>query len=92
MIVTGVIAVIAGYALGQTTILVAYTGGRTVSQVNGICTSAIGQFGQAMNIRMSQRCGQVAMYEQAHGWLIIAGVLTVAAGIAWAVRQKRAAA
>jgi hypothetical protein len=92
VIVTGAILACAGYALGQTTILVAYTGGRTVSQVNGICASGIGQLGQAMSTTVSQRCGQVAMYEQIHGWLIIIGVVAVAAGIAWSTRRKKSAA
>src|SRR5258708_20372580 len=90
VIVTGVILAIAGYALGQTTLLVAYAGGRTVSQVNGICASAIGQLGQAVSARAAGNCGQVAMYEQAHGWLIAAGIITAAAGIAWAIRQRQA--
>jgi hypothetical protein len=90
VIVTGAIAAIAGFALGQTTFFVAYTGGRTVSQVNGICTSALGQLGQAMSTRTAGNCGQVAMYEQAHGWLIIAGVLAVAGGIGWRIRQRAA--
>jgi hypothetical protein len=88
--VAGVITAIAGYALGQTTLLVAYTGGRTVSQVNGLCTSAIGRLGQAMSSRTAGNCGQVAMYEQAHGWLIIAGVLAIAGGITWSIRQRAA--
>jgi hypothetical protein len=92
VIVTGAMMALGGYALGQTTILVAYTGGRTVSQVNGICTSALGQLGQALSIKASQNCGQVATYEQAHGWLIILGTIAIAAGIAWSVRRKQGAA
>jgi hypothetical protein len=92
VIVTGALAAVAGYVLGHTTLIVAYTDGRTVSQVNGLCTSAIGQFAQASNSRLSGNCGQVAMYEQAHGWLIILGVVAIAAGIAWHLRQKGTAA
>ena len=92
VIATGLILAAAGYALGQTTLLVAYTGGRTVSQVNGICTSSLGQFAQVLRPSLSGRCGQVAMYEQFHGWLIVTGVAVVAAGIAWRIyRQKDSA-
>jgi len=88
VIATGVLLAAAGYALGQTTLLVAYKGG-TVSQVNGICTSALGQFAQVLRPAAAGGCGQIAMYEQLHGWLIVAGVLTMAGGVAWEIRNRQ---
>jgi hypothetical protein len=93
VIAAGVIITAAGWALGHTTLLVAWKGG-TASQVNGICTSGIGQLGQVVNAGLRGSCGQVALYEQASGWLIVLGVLVTAGGVAWAIwqQQRKAAA
>lgn len=86
----GAILAAAGWALGHTTLLVAWKAGNA-SQVNGLCASGIGQLGQAVNAGLRNSCGQVALYEQASGWLIILGVITVAGGIAWAAWQHHTA-
>jgi hypothetical protein len=91
VIAAGVILAAVGWILGHTTLLVAWQGG-TASQVNGICTSAAGQLGQVMIAGLRGSCSQIALYEQASGWLIILGVLTVAGGIAWTIWQRQKAA
>jgi hypothetical protein len=91
LVPVGFVATILGYMLGHTTILVGWKGGNA-SQLNGICTSSIGQFSQALDAHARSACAQVALYEQVSGWLIVAGVLAMAAGTVYEIMQRRSRA
>jgi hypothetical protein len=56
----------------------------SLSQMNGLCASTFGQFAQAANSTASSNCSSVATTEQARGWLLVAGIITIVAGAAWA--------
>jgi hypothetical protein len=64
------LAVIAGwFTATHTTLLLAYRGG-SLSQVQGICDSGLGQLGRAMSAQTAARCSQVDSYSM---WLNVAG-------------------
>jgi hypothetical protein len=90
VIAAGALLAIAGYLLGHTTLLVGWKGG-DASQLNGICTSAIGQLAQVFSAAGRTDCSKVALVEQASGWMIVAGLAAVAAGLAWSVSLARQA-
>lgn len=57
----------------------------TLSRVNGLCSSAAGQWGQVMNSQFGARCSSIASLEQWRGWLMVAGIIAIAGGAAWAL-------
>ena len=87
LIVLGVLSVAAG-------LLIEYGWfNKPVSQINGLCSSALGQLAQAGSGTAASNCSQAALLDHVLGWLIIAGVLAVIAGVAAGVsaRHLRAA-
>jgi hypothetical protein len=90
LVAAGAVSVIVSLLIGTTK----YTnttrpGHWTLSQVNGICSSSLGQFAQAMDARAGAKCASIATLEQWRGWLMAAGVAAIAAGIAWGVAANR---
>lgn len=55
----------------------------SLSEANALCSSAFGQVAQVTSVRAHSNCASVATAEQARGWLLIAGILAIAAGAAW---------
>jgi hypothetical protein len=68
-VTTGLAAIAGWFAATHTTLLLAYRGG-TLSQVQGICDSGIGQLGRAMSTQAAASCSQVDTYSM---WLNLAG-------------------
>ncbi len=66
---------------------------RSVSYVNGVCTSGLGGLAQAMRPSLVAACSQAATLDRTDGYLVIAGVLLVAGGVvvAWRNRPVRRA-
>jgi hypothetical protein len=71
------------------------TGGTfTLSQANALCSSTLGQWGQAFSAAAAAKCGQVAHFYDAVAFLGFTGLaLLIAAGFAWhrSAAQDRAA-
>jgi len=89
-VAAGVISVLVSLLIGTTKYTnVSRPGHWTLSQVNGICSSAAGQFAQVMNSQAGARCSSVATLEQWRGWLMVAGVVAIAAGITWGIASNR---
>jgi len=89
-VAAGAVSVIVSLLIGTTK----YTnttrpGHWTLSQVNGICSSAAGQFAQAVSAQAGAKCSSIASLEQWRGWLMVAGVVAIAAGIAWGIAANR---
>jgi hypothetical protein len=76
LIVGGVLSVAAG-------LLIEYGWyNKPVSQINGLCSSALGQLAQAGSGTAASNCSTAALLDHVLGWLIIAGVLAIIAGVA----------
>jgi hypothetical protein len=52
-----------------------------------LCSSDIGEFGQALDPSLAKDCSTYTTLEQAVGWLIGAGIVLLAIGIIWFVIQ-----
>lgn len=65
----------------------------SVSHLNGLCSSGLGQLVQAASGRAASGCSTAALLDHLVGWGIIAGLLAIAAGVAARVsgRHLRAA-
>ena len=55
----------------------------TLSEANAICSSAFGQVAQVTSVRAHANCASVANSEEARGWLLVIGIIAIAAGAAW---------
>ena len=56
----------------------------TIPQWNGLCTSGVGQLGQLLDPSAQRDCGAVSLADHLIGWLLGAGILTMAAsGLLW---------
>jgi hypothetical protein len=80
----GLASVLVSLVIGTTKYAGDASGHWTLSRANGMCASAAGQFAQMMNARAGAKCSSIASLEQWRGWLMVAGILAIAAGIAWA--------
>lgn len=76
-IAAGVMAVVAAVAIEYKW----YAAG-TVSHLNGLCSSGLGQLAQAGSRAAASGCSTAALLDHLVGWGIIAGVLAVVAGVA----------
>lgn len=74
--ILGVVLVVAGVVLTRI-----HIDGLTISQINGVCTSGIGQFAQSIDVSAHQHCGQASLADHAIGWLLGVGVAVSAAGV-----------
>lgn len=88
LIVCGAIAVIVAVVIEYGW----YSAG-TVSHLNGLCSSGLGQLAQAGSSAAASGCSQAALLDQVVGWGIILGLVAVVAGVAATVsaRHLRAA-
>lgn len=80
--ILGVVMIAVGVVLTQVRI-----DGGTISQLNGLCASGIGQLAQVFSGSARHDCGEIALADHATGWLLGLGAATIAAGI-W-LRQTR---
>ena len=61
----------------------------SVSQLNGLCSSGLGQLAQAGSSSAAANCSQAALLDHLVGWGIIAGVVAAVAGAAAIVSARR---
>jgi hypothetical protein len=87
-VATGLAAIVGWFAATHTTLLLAYRGG-SLSQVQGICDSGLGQLGRAMSAQAEASCSQVDTYSM---WLNVAGfaglMLAIASAALLAYRSQ----
>lgn len=55
--------------------------GGTISQLNGLCASGIGQVARVFSASALHDCGEIGFADHAIGWLLGLGAAAIAAGI-----------
>jgi hypothetical protein len=63
----------------------------TVPQWNGVCSSGVGQIGQLFDSTAQRDCGLVSVADHLIGWLLVGGLLALAASALLWLRRPRAA-
>jgi hypothetical protein len=79
--ILGAVAVIVSFIIGAQKYQGDASGHWTLSRANGMCQSSAGAFAQMMNSQAGAQCAKIASLEQWRGWLMIIGLLAIAAGI-----------
>jgi hypothetical protein len=85
----GIVSALVSLLIGTTKYTGDASGHWTLSRANGMCASSIGQLAQVMNAQAGAKCASIATLEQWRGWLMVAGVAAIAAGIAWGIAANR---